>query len=108
MKINDFIEINKNLNIYEIVYSAATATMTAAAFASPAAFAAATTAAVTAAEAAIADRSAGIGKILDLDDSWIRIKWLKNEPHKWWYKTQDIQQSFHVIDNNSILRLLYE
>lgn len=81
MKINDFIEINKNLNIYEILYSARTAN---------------------------ADRSAGIGKIVDLDDSWMRIKWIKNDTHRWWYKTQDIQQSFHVIDNNSILRLLYE
>ena len=89
MKVNDYLCINSGLDVYQTVYTAATPTP-----------------ARAAAEAA-ARASRGIGQVTYLDSTEVCIKWLKGDAWSWWYKRKDIQQNFHVVQNNSIIRTLY-
>ena len=92
MKVNDCICINSGLDVYQTVYTAT---------------AASSSAATSADAAAGAQKSQGIGKVLEIYQDWIRIEWIKNTKYNWWYKSANIRQNFHVVQNNSIIRTLY-
>ena len=96
MKVNDCICINSGLDVYQTVYTAAAATAAGAVFS-----------ASCAAAATEAQKSQGIGKVLEIYQDWIRIEWLKNTKYNWWYKSANIRQNFHVVQNNSIIGTLY-
>lgn len=89
MKVNDCICINSGLDVYQTVYT--------------------TTVAVVLADdaAAAAQVSRGIGQVTHLDSKGVCIKWLKGDVWGWWYKRKEIEQNFHVVQNNSIIRTLY-
>lgn len=92
MKIGDYICINSGLEIYETVYSVVAGGYKDAA-AAPA--------------AAAAQASRGIGQVVDLDSTGVRIKWLKGDAWSWWYTINKIEQNFHVINNTPIIKTLY-